>query len=498
MRRLSRTVSYLGAMALATAGLLPAAPPAADLGGPDGPVREASRRPVEVAPRVLDVRPGRVVMAWITSDASLGRMELFGPGVPVSIEESATTRYHRIEVQDLTPGTTYRYLIDGRFPGTFRTPREQGPFRFAVFGHPGGTMASFHYPTSMLASTLADVDPEFVLCTGDACFYTSEESFKELYFDVFRKVLAERPIYMTAANHEIGFPETKEIDYSLFRKLFPRDFAHPEFPYYSFTRGNVEFFAFAYGPMTKAMAKAQYQWLGEALQASRAEFRVVFLGGANEPRGFDRALLFKTAAENGADLVLGGDGVGYKTENHEGIDFLFAGANGAKESEFFLVTAEDYRLEVARYQAPMGAIRGKWTFPSKRPKAVVLDLVDGLESVVKSRSARSVPLDLPSTHFHGVRLRLRNPQTHSLPFRLRYVVKDDVTGKSMTARTQNRTALPGEEVTAQYALAALHPLTGNPWTLTSLEVQVQSPKLPKDFDLKPHVLEFEVFEDTLK
>ncbi len=506
MRPLPRSVFALGAAALAAVALSQTAlsqtaesqTPESQATGAQETVREARRTLVEVAPRVLDVRPDRVVLAWITSEASVGRLSLVGPGGEKVLEEPAPTRYHRVEAEGLAPGATYRYLVDGRFSGSFRTPREEGPFKFAVFGHPGGSMASFHYPTSMLASTLVDVDPDFVLCTGDACFYTSEESFKELYFDVFRRVLAERPIYLTAANHEIGFPETRDIDYSLFRKLFPRDFPHPEFPFYSFVRGNVEFFAFAYGPMTKEMTRAQYQWLEESLQASRAEFRVVFMGGANEPRGFDRARLFKTAAENGADLVLGGDGVGYKTETHGGVDFLFAGANSTKQSEFFLVTAEDYRLEVARYQAPMGALRGSWTFPSQRPKTIVKDVLDGLTSVVKSRIARSAPLEVPSTNFHGARLRLHNTQAHSLPYRLRYTAKDDVTGKSMVFRTQNRTAQAGEEATAQYPLPALHPLTGNRWTLTSLEVQVQSPKLPADFELSPLIVELVLFEDTLK
>ncbi len=481
-----------------------AAPPARSITSgtvPDasgGAVRTPTHRPVEVAPRVFELDPERVVMAWLTKEPSAGTLELFGPDGARTLTEESESRHHRIEALDLAPGTAYRYLIDGRFPGTFRTPQEEGPMRFAVFGHPGGTMGAFDYPTSMLAATLHDVDPDFLLCTGDACFYTNEASYKELYFDVFREVFAERPIYLTAANHEISFPERRKVDYSFFRTLFPRDFADPRFPFYSFVRGNVEFFAFAYGPMTKAMSKAQYKWLEESLQSSQSEFRVIFLGGANTPSRYDRERLFKVAAENDADLIFGGDGVGYKEETHEGVKFLFAGANGPKQPSFFLVNTNDYELKVAQYQSPMGAKQKQWTFRSRRPKATVLDVMEGLEPVPETRKTRSRAFEQPSTDFHGIKLSLRSGLSHLVSFRIHYEARDDVTGEITIFRTQPRKAKPGELVTSYFALPGLGPLSGNPWTLLRVEAEFIERRLPKEFDITPHLLEFALFEDPLK
>lgn len=460
-------------------------------------VRSAEVVPVEIAPQILDLQPTSVRFSWVTIEASVGKLELVGPDGPIQAEEVAATRHHRIDVARLTPKATYAYMIDGRFQGRFVTPAIDEPFTFAVFGHPGGTNSPHAHPSTFLANTLKGLAPDFLLCTGDVCYFTAEHSFKKLYFDVFRDILGERPIYLTAANHEAGFPSSQGTGYGMFRTLFPYDFPSETHGFHSFRRGNIEFFAYAYGPMKAEQAKEQMDWLGRSLRESRAEFRIVYLGGGQNPTHFQRNLFFKTAREGGADLVFGGDGVGSRVEKVDGVDFFFAGTEEPNPASLFYVRAEPYSLQVSRYDSTMQTLKGAWDFESRRPKIQVFDAKPLMEQGAVNASVHFTPIGLKSTDFHGVKLVIHNPLKIRVPYWLRWSTASTTGGGDYFFRSDTRYLAPGETRTNYFHLPAANPVKRTPWILKELDVRLWGPRIPKGLDIGPWIEELTVFRDPL-
>ena len=379
------------------------------------------------------------------------------------------TRHHKVNIAGLTPGRRYTYEIEGRFTGSFETPIQDRPFRLVVFGHPGGTTPPGEYPTAALASRMLDVRPDFGLCTGDLCYFSREESFEHLYFDTFEPFLASRPIYVAPGNHEAGFPTSEGIGYEVFRRLFPYDFPSEGAGYHSFVRGNVEFFAFAYGPQTKQRFAAQIEWLKNGLATSEAEFRIVYLGGAQTPMGFDRKKFFQTVRDGGADLVFGGDGEGNHVSKVDGVDFFFAGANGPRPREFFMVDVSSYRLEISRLDATLDEVLGVWAFETKRPKT---DLFDASTLAHKGRTSHSAlfgPMSIPSDRLDGFRVQVHNPFDKAIviwpqwaPVRLVRPSGD------YHYREPLKKVPPGSTEVFHFALPEILPATGQKWALGEL------------------------------
>lgn len=463
-------------------------------------IRDTDFVEVEVAPRIVDLQPTSVRFAWITRKASTGKLALTGPSGTTEIDEptSAPRRHHVVDVNDLEPLTTYAYTVDGRFSGSIVTPGIDEPFTFAVFGHPGGTTAPHTFPARALAGTFESLDPSFLLCTGDVCYFTAEHSFKRLYFDVFRDILARKPIYLTAANHEAGFPPSQGTGYGTFRKLFPYDYPSKAHAYHSFRRGNIEFFAFAYGPMTKALASEQLAWLADALANSRAEFRIVYLGGGQNPTNFDRTAFFRTAREGGADLVFGGDGVRSKETQVDGLDFFFAGSNEKSPMDFYYARSSPYALEVSKYDATLNGLRGAWNFETRRPKVTVFDALPlGKRSKING-AVQFIPIGLKSSDFHGVKLTLRNPLKRRAPYWLRWSTASTTGGGDYYFRTDTRWLEVGETRTNYFELPPLNPVSGKPWILKELDVRTGYVEMPDNLDLRPYIEELVVFRDPLR
>ncbi|MGK0481318.1 MAG: hypothetical protein ACJAQ3_001291 [Planctomycetota bacterium] len=466
-------------------------------------VRVSKAQPVEIAPQILHLDGRSVTFSWKTRSPVTGRLELVGPGgaadqESVFLEEGPPSMNHRLSAANLVAGSRYRYLVDGRFAGSFETATPGEPIKFGVFGHPGGTATYAAFPVAHLATTLDGMGLDFALCTGDMCNYTSAASFKRFYFDPFARFLASRPIYAAAANHEGGYPTSQGKNFDVFRELFPYEFPGEKHAYHSFVRGNVEFFACAYAPARTKDHEEQLEWLAEALTASRSEFRVVFLGGAQNPAGFDRSRFFRTAKDNGADLAFGGDGSGVSVSQVEGLDYFFAGTAGRDPRPFFLADADPYQLEVTRRDTRMAKLLGSWRFESKRPKTLVKDAMAHAVDSPRERAMLFSGLALPSTHFHGFRVRIQNPSDHPVLFWSLWSPEGTRKSGDYFFRNEARFLDPHSTSVHHFVLPQDHPRTGQPWTLDEIELRVMSSALPEGFELSGHVEEVAVFSDPLQ
>lgn len=470
----------------------------------EGDVRNVgSGEGLEIAPYILDLGRDRVTVAWVTRRPSLGSLTLRGDGEPVVIaEEGEARRHHRLTVDGLTPGVTYAYEVDVRFRGTFETQPDHGELAFAVFGHPGGTQSVHRYPFEAVADAISRCGARFSICTGDACYETTERSFKEDYFGPLGRLTSSAPVYLVAGNHEAGFPIGEGVDYRVYRDLFPHDFGHPRLPYYTHRHGDVEFFSVAYGPLREGEFEPQMEWLARELARSEAEFRIVVWGGANVTPQFDRERFYEVASEGGADLVFSGDGSGVKVTGESGLDDYFAGTNNSQPHGFFLVRQDGYRLRVHQYDATMRSLLSFKTYGSRRAKTLALDLTDRLEP---ARTRANCPegavvcsgIDVPSTRFHGVRVTVTNPTDKPAVAYLHWA-PDHITRGDGHYRERYRALAAGETRTLDFAIPARAPRTGEPFTLRALRVHIDGGGIGPGFQMGSHIEQVALFVDPLK
>ncbi|MEM9378315.1 MAG: metallophosphoesterase family protein [Planctomycetota bacterium] len=473
-----------------------------DLAAPESAVRSLrSEHSLTIAPYVLELGPSSVTFAWTSRGTSRGEVVLRGePGESRASEDEAT-RHHRVRATGLVSGTTYSYEIDGVHRGRIRTPRTDDPVRFAVFGHPGGTTHSNAYPVGALARAIEDTGAQFALCTGDLCYLTTARSFAELFLVPFQPFMEQRPIYVAAGNHDGGFPRTGAIDYSVFRALFPYEYAGDRGPYHSFVRGNVHFLSVAYHPVDAKDLEGQLRWIEDQLSSSRSEFRIAYLGGANPGRSGAFDALFDALVEGGIDVVFGGDGMGASHSERGGVDYFFAGTRNSGPHPFFDVEVRPYEIHVRTRTAALSRPAEKSaTIRSRRPKTAVSDLLPLARSTDEVR--RRVVLTgigAPSTSFDGVRVTARNPFDFPVTLYVRWgpdIGRISEVGRRLY-REQPVLVAPKSTVCQDTALPAQDPLTGAAWTLDMMEIRFESGGIPRDYSIHGDILEVLLFEDPL-
>ncbi len=455
---------------------------------------------VSIAPYVVDIGETAVTLAWTSSSASVGEARLIGEDGVTDRVEAAATRHHRIRFEGLAPGSTYRYEVGGIHSGNVRTPRLGATQHFAVFGHPGGSAPVNSHPAGALAQALVDVDPDFVLCTGDLCYFTSEASFDELFIRPFSRLFQRLPIYPAAGNHDGGFPAEYAWDYSIFRRLFPHDYASERGAYYSFVRGNVHFLSVAYHSVDSDDLADQLAWIERELRGSRSEFRLAFLGGANPPRNGSFDQLADALVDGGVDAIFGGDGSGSHQRDLRGADYFFAGTNGGVPADFYDVEVRPYEVVVRLRNAALGKAARAWTLRSEREKVMVRNLLPmAKEHPQIPRAVELQGIGLRSTAFHGLRVSARNPHDKAVAMYVRWGPRpaNPRTGAGRMFREQAVQLPPEETTTFDVALPARNPINGEPWTLDELEVRIESPHIAEDYQMIEDLLELALFSDPL-
>lgn len=458
---------------------------------------------VSIPPYVVDLGETTVTIAWTSLSASVGEARLMGEEGETETAESAATRHHRIRFDGLLPGSTYRYEVGEIYSGSVRTPRPGAMQRFAVFGHPGGSAPPNSYPAAALAQAVLDVDPDFALCTGDICYFTSEASFAELFIRPFSRLLRllrRLPIYPAAGNHDGGFPRKRRWDYSIFRQLFPHAYASERGAYYSFVRGNVHFLSVAYHSVDKVDLATQLDWIERELRGSRAEFRLAFLGGANPPHDGSFDQLADALLDGGVDAIFGGDGSGTHQRDLRGAAYFFAGTNGAAPADSYDVEARPYEIVIRLRNAAMDRAARAWTLRSKREKVTVRNLLPmarGHAQVPRAVEFQGVGAE--STGFHGLRVSARNPHDKAVAMHVRWGPhpEEPRTGAGRMFREQAVQLPPAETTTFDGALPARHPISGEPWTLDEIEVRIEAPHITPDYQMIEDLLELTLFLDPL-
>ncbi len=359
-----------------------------------------------IRPYILNLNSNSATICWVSNDEMRGKVTLYSIFDQRRFTENKTSRVHKISMNELIPGTRYRYEVEAFYRGEFTTASLDDAFQIAVFGHTGGTEAENQYPAELLAQKICDINPDFALCGGDITYYSTIPEFARNYFHCFGNFLDSKPIYVAPGNHDCAWPMLYGINYSAFRKLFPYNYASENGAYYSFVYKNTKFIALSYVMPKKEDFKKQIKWLLKELDSSESEFNIVFLGGAQEGY-YDKKLLFKSMAGRPVDLVFGGDGAKVFQDKLNGVNFFFAGTDFSNPQQFYHLKFEKYRFRAQLFDSVGMRKKGFWTFYSCRDKEIIQKLHDGMflpEGEFSTLSLRLRSIDLPSDKVDGLGL----------------------------------------------------------------------------------------------
>ncbi|HOF96847.1 MAG TPA: PKD domain-containing protein, partial [Methanoculleus sp.] len=171
-------------------------------------VQEAGAVEIVRGPYFTGTTTTATFVNWMTQEPVAGTVEYADDayyaangGYALSVADTAETAFHRVALEDLTPGTLYHYrIVAGNTTlgdRTFRTFPEDGGFTFIVYGD-----TQLPANIKIVADRIADEDPLFILHTGDQVNAVESVDEWNNFFSSNRRLLANTTIYTTLGNHE--------------------------------------------------------------------------------------------------------------------------------------------------------------------------------------------------------------------------------------------------------------------------------------------------------
>lgn len=265
--------------------------------------------------------------------------------------KTTPSRFHSVALTNLSPGIRYFYQINGSFASDFTTPSSEEEFKFVVIGHTHGTETFDHFPDEFLVEKIRQISPDFVIHTGDTTYFANEADFKRYFFDLFAPLLRNIPVFVSPGNHDSGWPFVHGIDLSVFKQLFPYGYSQETLnddscACYLQERGKLRFLFFSYVSLGKGGEEKLFRWLRNSLKPDR--FNIVIFGGAQEEY-YDREKTLRFLKENGAHLILNGDGAGFRREDFQGLPIYFVGTGGNAPHPFLIAYYHEPYLNVQSF-----------------------------------------------------------------------------------------------------------------------------------------------------
>jgi predicted phosphodiesterase len=201
-------------------------------------------------------------------------------------------------------------------------PQLDGSVRFAVIGDSGTGSSRQYELAEKLVATHAQFPFTFVLMMGDNIYGSDKPKDFQKKFETPYKALLDAgiPFYATLGNHD----DPNQRFYKLFNMNGQR--------YYTFTKGDVQFFVMD----STYTDKAQLTWLDQQLSASRARWKIayghhpLYSSGARHGSELDlRDLVEPLFIKYGVDVVFAGHEHFYeRVKAQKGIYYFTSGAAG--------------------------------------------------------------------------------------------------------------------------------------------------------------------------
>jgi hypothetical protein len=194
--------------------------------------------------------------------------------------------------------------------------------RFAVIGDNGTGRAPQYEVADEMAKCHDRFQFDFVLMLGDNIYGSKRpDDFKTKFEDPYKKLLdAGVKFFASLGNHD----DTNERLYKPFNMDGKR--------YYSFRRGNADFYAID----SNYMDPRQLEWLTQQLKGSTADWKICFFhhplyshSRFHEPDVDLRRLLEPIFIQNGVQVVFSGHQHVYeRIRPHDGINYFVLGSSG--------------------------------------------------------------------------------------------------------------------------------------------------------------------------
>lgn len=283
-----------------------------------------------------------VAIVWRTDIAADSRVEYAaaeGGGPTFSVEGSQRVITHKVRIDGLTPGATYRYQIysDGvalGAPSTFRAPREEGDFNFAIIGD-----TNQRWIPEIIAHHLADEDPDFAIHTGDVVYPDgADELYDDEFFLPLAPLLRKAAILPLIGDHDAQNPGAQ---------TFLDNFVLPGSRYYSFRQSNALFIAVDIETSAFGKGSAQYESLLRQLATTDARWKFVYVHqppySSDRSSGVVRLALSPLFERYGVDVVFSGNSHLYERTKPicdfgyrgcRGVVYITEGGGGAGLSTF--------------------------------------------------------------------------------------------------------------------------------------------------------------------
>jgi acid phosphatase type 7 len=259
-------------------------------------------------------------------------------------------RIHAVELNGLTPGTEYTYVVEAcgasTAPKRFRTAPVPGTRRvhFAAMGD-FGTGGSRQ---KQVAASMLSFRPELFLGMGDVAYESgTEEQIQNNMFVPMKDLLMEVPFFAVAGNHEYVTNQAQPYLDNLYMPTSPSGGER----YYSFDWGHVHFVgidsncAIGLASKDRCTLAAQKEWVKQDLAASKAPWKVAFFhhppwsSGDHGSQLLMRREFGPLFEQYGVDLVLTGHDHHYERAHAmkgdsvgtagTGIPYLVVGSGGA-------------------------------------------------------------------------------------------------------------------------------------------------------------------------
>jgi hypothetical protein len=216
-------------------------------------------------------------------------------------------------------------------------PLKAGSVRFAVIGDSGTGGPAQYGTAARMAEARRQFPFDFVIMLGDNIYGgTSPADFKRKFEDPYRPLLDDDvKFYAALGNHD----QTNERLYKPFNMDGKR--------FYSFKRGNAEFFALD----SNYMDPQQLDWLNRQLDGSHSAWKICYLhhplyshGRAHGPDLDLRRVLEPLLRQHGVNVVFAGHEHSYeRLQPQHGIYYFVLGNSGQLRFHDLKLSAETAR-----------------------------------------------------------------------------------------------------------------------------------------------------------
>lgn len=432
---------------------------------------------VGIAPYLVDIRSDSALLSWRTKTARPQTARL------INLETAQVKRFEvppgqqqSVHFEGLTPDTEYRWELEGTYSGTLQTLPEDAERRFAVLGHTHGSEYFGHYPDRLLVNKIAATRPQFVVHTGDCVFHTTPKEWKQHFFQVFREVLTFAPVYVAPGNHDSGWPFLDGIELRPFKELFPHAYPEevgtgPGAAYYAVEQGPLLLLFLSYvtdlGPDS-----LQRQWIHRTLQASKAEFKVIVMGGFDNY--YDRKSLPAFLAGEKVDAILRGDGTApLKTLSDSAGVPVFSVGTSHREPHPWLDASVSAEHLILREMTSTGKAKEAYWLHAKRKRASVFDLPK--PSIESGNNAATIVFKLEqpisSAELRGLQFQIEGMSTPACYCYMTFIPTERLVEDEGGFRSQH-ILLSSKDSQAAIPIPAERPIRGGAYEISEIRLRL--------------------------